>query len=365
MTRRRARAASNPKVSPRKDVANAWGKQELFPVQKKLLQEAAYDATGLISESVADNTVKAYTSDFDYWRAWAMHALAFEIVYGESVPIPLVVKFITDHRKGLSKRVDKALLECGAKSKPGRHAMSTVERRIASLSKYHTQNGLENPCKSREVKETLKAAKKVSVKSGDRPNRKHALVLEPLEQLLSTCDGSLLGKRDAALLLFAFSSGGRRRSEVARADMADLREVGEDFTYTLPYSKTDQAGENTLTVPIAGRAAHALKSWLAASSVSSGRIFRRVRKGGKSVSDSGISDKTVANIVKRRAIEAGLDPRVFSGHSLRSGFVTESGRQRVPLPDSMAMSGHKTVRVAVGYYQPGNSLRGPGAKLAG
>ena len=92
--------------------------------------------------------------------------------------------------------------------------------------------------------------------------------------------------------------------------------------------------------------------WLEASGVSSGRIFRASRKGGKSVSDDGISDKTVANIVKRRALEAGLDPRLFSAHSLRSRFVTESGRQGVPLPDSMSMSGHRTVRVAVGYYQP-------------
>jgi hypothetical protein len=33
--------------------------------------------------------------------------------------------------------------------------------------------------------------------------------------MVATCTDGLLGLRDRALLLFAFSSGGRRRSEVA------------------------------------------------------------------------------------------------------------------------------------------------------
>ncbi|MET4727141.1 hypothetical protein ABIE09_000935 [Lysobacter enzymogenes] len=49
--------------------------------------------------------------------------------------------------------------------------------------------------------------------------------------------------RDRALLCFGFASGGRRRSEIAAADMRDLRKVGEDgYIYRLEYSKTQQAG---------------------------------------------------------------------------------------------------------------------------
>ena len=36
---------------------------------------------------------------------------------------------------------------------------------------------------------------------------------------------------------------------------------------------------------------------------------------------------------------------------MRSGFLTEAGLQGKPLGDAMAMSGHKTVSVAMGYYQ--------------
>lgn len=46
--------------------------------------------------------------------------------------------------------------------------------------------------------------------------------------MLATCDDSLEGLRDRALLCFAFASGGRRRSEIAAADLRDLRKVGDD-----------------------------------------------------------------------------------------------------------------------------------------
>lgn len=49
-----------------------------------------------------------------------------------------------------------------------------------------------------------------------------------LEALIDTCDDTLEGLRDRALLYFAFASGGRRRSEVAAADLSDLRLIGSD-----------------------------------------------------------------------------------------------------------------------------------------
>lgn len=59
----------------------------------------------------------------------------------------------------------------------------------------------------------------------------------------------------------------------------------------------------------------------------------------------------VRDIVKYRAQLAGL-PDTFSAHSLRSGFVTEAAAQNVPLADTMAMTGHRSVASVVGYYRP-------------
>jgi len=184
-----------------------------------------------------------------------------------------------------------------------------------------------------------------------------------LEQLLATCDHSLRGLRDRALLLFAWSSGGRRRSEVTGADMRYLRAVGpKDFIYTLAHSKTNQSGldapENHK--PVTGRAAAALSAWLAAAQIREGPIFRRIRKGGHVAEP--LTPAAVRNIVQQRCALAGVDGD-FSAHSLRSGFVTEAGRQNVPLPDTMALTGHHSVNTVMGYYRADTALQNRAARL--
>jgi hypothetical protein len=80
---------------------------------------------------------------------------------------------------------------------------------------------------------------------GDGPRKKAAARSEVLETLLATCDDSLAGVRDRALLLFGWSSGGRCRAEIARAELADLEwthERGElHATFTKgAFTKTNQ-----------------------------------------------------------------------------------------------------------------------------
>jgi integrase len=43
----------------------------------------------------------------------------------------------------------------------------------------------------------------------------------------------------------------------------------------------------------------------------------------------------------------------LSAHSLRSGFVTEAGKQGVALGDTMALTGHRSVHTVMDYYQSG------------
>ncbi|MDP9350155.1 MAG: integrase, partial [Chloroflexota bacterium] len=95
---------------------------------------------------------------------------------------------------------------------------------------------------------------------------------------------------------------------------------------TLRRSKTDQEGEgrrvgipygsNPSTCPV-----RSLRSWLEASGIESGPLFRGVDRHGRLLPGR-LSDKAVALVVKRRAQGAGLDPSKYSGHSLRSGLAT-------------------------------------------
>ena len=52
----------------------------------------------------------------------------------------------------------------------------------------------------------------------------------------------------------------------------------------------------------------------------------------------------------------------FGGHSLRSGFITEGGRQGVALPALMALTEHRSVAQASGYFQAGSAPNNPAAR---
>lgn len=323
----------------------------------------------LLREGESKNTMASYKSALRYWAAW------YGIRYGGQiqlpVPSPCVLQFIVDHAERTSDKglvselpalIDQTLVQAGYKGKLGALAHNTLVHRMAVLSKAHQLRELKNPCRDPTVRELLSRTRKAYAKRGALPQKKEALTKAPLQAILATCDDSLRGKRDRALLLFAWASGGRRRSEVTGADMRFLKPIPEGFVYNLAYSKTNQAGmdlpENNK--PLLGSAAVALTAWLQASGIQSGAIFRSVRKGGHL--GERLSPAAVRAIVKERCALAGIEGD-FSAHSLRSGFVTEAGRQQVPLADTMAMTGHHSVATVMGYFRANASLQSAAANL--
>ncbi|RZL92636.1 MAG: hypothetical protein EOP82_09640 [Variovorax sp.] len=206
------------------------------------------------------------------------------------------------------------------------------------------------------MRELFARTRRAYAQRGARPRKQRALTKDPLQALLATCDESLRGQRDRALLLFAWATGGRRRSEVAAATMENLRRVdARSYLYTLAHSKTNQPGvERPEDVkPLVGSAAAAMAAWLAASGIKEGALFRRIRKGGHL--GEPLAPTAVRDIVKERCALAGVEGQ-FSEHSIRSGFVTEAGRQAMSLPETMAMTGHHNVTTVMGYFRAESAL---------
>jgi len=138
-----------------------------------------------------------------------------------------------------------------------------------------------NPCEDPRVREALASFRCAYAARDVAPRKQAPLTREPLLALLATCDASSRGLRDRALLLFAFASGGRRRSEVTGATFEKLRLLSDgSFIYELRRSKTNQAGtaRTDMFKPVAGPAAQAMQAWLSASGNTSGALFRRIRK---------------------------------------------------------------------------------------
>jgi integrase len=337
---------------------------------EQLAQQAADAVRELLAEAAAANTTRSYATALRYWAGW--HQARFSIELTLPVTEAVVIQFLVDHiqRKNktglvveLPTTADQALVAAGLKAKLGPLKLSTVTQRVAVLSTAHKLKRLTNPCELASVRTLLSRARRSAVKRGERPTKKTAITRQELEAMLATCDDSLEGLRDRALLCFGFASGGRRRSEIAAADLRDLRKVGEDgYIYRLEYSKTQQAGvkaDSTPDKPILGRSAQALSAWLEAARIREGAIFRRIWKDRVGPA---LLPGSVATIVKRRAALAGLEGN-FGAHSLRSGFVTEAGKQGVPLPAVMAMTEHRSMASVVGYFQAGAAEDNPAARL--
>lgn len=335
----------------------------------------------LVAEGESANTRASYQSAAKYWVAW------FELRYHRDFDendLPLgpevMLQFIADHaqrasgeekilRHELPASIDEALVKAGVKKKPGAMALNTLEHRLSAMAAIHRSRGLDSPTEHHDVRRVMRAARSAYAKRGQLAQKKTALELHHLERLLATCDETPQGVRDRALLLFAFDSGGRRRSEIARADLALLRKDGEGFIYNLAVSKTNQAGKNKPEnhKPLFGRAAEALRAWLQLlerEGMDEGAIFRRIRRGGHIQKES-LSDAAVWEIVSRRCKLAGLDEEGnFSAHSLRSGFLTEAGARELPLKDMMALSGHSDVKTALGYIHMQDMKHSPAAGLS-
>ena len=128
---------------------------------------------------------------------------------------------------------------------------------------------------------------------------------------------SLAGLRDAALIA-VMSDCLLRVSEAVALQVDDLQ-LEEDGTarLTIGRSKTDQEGEGTILY-VGAPTVSRIRAWLAAASIESGPIFRRVRRGDKVIGAKALSTRAARDIIKRRAADADLQGR-FSGHSLRVG----------------------------------------------
>jgi integrase len=118
-------------------------------------------------------------------------------------------------------------------------------------------------------------------------------------------------------------------------------------------SKTDQEGKGEVIAIVRGSVncpVKAVKNWLQAISITEGTMFRPVTRGGR-VGNSRLTDKSVASIIKAYARRLGLNEADFSGHSLRSGFLTSAARRGASVFKMRDVSRHKSMDVLQSYIR--------------
>ena len=60
------------------------------------------------------------------------------------------------------------------------------------------------------------------------------------------------------------------------------------------------------------------------------------------VGPTGLAGFSIAQIVKASVARAGLDPALYSGHSLRAGLATSSAKEHKPFYKIKAQTRHKS-----------------------
>jgi site-specific recombinase XerD len=290
-----------------------------------------------LKNSKANNTLRAYKSDFrDFGAFCAKHGLD---------SLPTEPKIVSLYLTNLSKN----------------SKMSTLKRRLVSISMVHRLKGHYLDTKHPIIIENLMGIKRVkgSIQKGKKP-----ILINHLKSIINVIDQQKINEikksRDKTIVLVGFG-GGFRRTELISINHEDLEFVPEGVKITLKRSKTDQFGEgmvkglpyfsNELYCPVIN-----LKKWLELSNIKSGPIFRRFVKGSV-LTNNRLTDQTVVLIIKNYLNLAGIENKNYSGHSLRSGFATVAAESGADERSIMAMTGHKTTQMVRRYIREANIFK--------
>ena len=219
-------------------------------------------------------------------------------------------------------------------------ASASLTRRLVAIARAHAALGIESPTNTELVKATLQGVR--------RSRGSLVRQVAPLQktQVLRMVHGlhGLRGLRDIALLLIGFASA-LRRSELVSLNVEDVQFTDEGTIIRLRRSKTDQEGRGRdIAIPrVRGRYCPSknLQAWIKASGIVDGALFRQVNRYDQLLPKR-LTAQSVALVIKQRAELAGFDPKLFSGHSLRAGFVTNAATSGASSSSIRVQTGHKS-----------------------
>ena len=274
-----------------------------------------------LKRSKAQNTLRAYQADFKDFKLFC--------IKNGLVALPTEPKILSIYLTHLSSFCK----------------FSTLKRRLASIKVIHKIKGHYLDTKHPIITENLLGIKRVH---GVKQKSKKPLLINDLKLIINQINeekNEIKKLKNKSLILIGFA-GGFRRSELVSIEYDDVDFVPEGVKIFIKRSKTDQTGEGmTKAIPYFENSSYcpviALKQWIEIAGIKLGRIFN-------------ISDKSVALIIKKYALLAGLDYTKYAGHSLRSGFATSTAEMGADERSIMAMTGHKTTQMVRRYIQEAN-----------
>ena len=313
------------------------------------LEDLSRRAALYATRARGDGTRRAYRAAWRHFAAWCDNL--------GRTPLPTDPDTLAMY---LVRRADDGL------------AVSSLRVALAAIKTAHLLAGLSLDLRHPRLAMVLEG---ITRTTGVRPRRQAAPAVPGVLRLLLAARppaDTPIGARDRAMLLLGFGAA-LRRSELVGLAVGDVAPAaGRGLMLTVRRSKTDQQGKGQ-QVAIWGNPAEpgfcpaaALEAWLAyrrqgpdlvgGTSDADRPLFCGLTKAGWLTGER-LSDKAVARLVKQAAEDAGLDPALYSGHSLRAGLATAAGDAGAGLAELMRQTRHRSTEVALGYLRPADLWR--------
>jgi integrase len=302
------------------------------------LEKLARSHDEFLKNRRARSTRRLYASHWQSWQRWAAeHGLAADRPTADSVA--LYLRFLAEEGR-----------------KP-----ATIQVHLAAVEFHLNDHGV-SVCRDRMVRNTMAAIRR-EYRAERSP--KQCVLAADIASMLEAQPQNLYGLRNQAVLLIGFLSA-MRRSEITAIDVEHLEWNNEGLRIRIPSSKTDQTGEGQsvtiLYMPQAPRCpVRTLDRYLKSARILAGPVFRPVDPRSGKVAPRRLSPETIADIVKTAAERIGRRSDIYAGHSLRSGFVTQSAINGEQLADIMTQTRHTDAKTCMKYIRNVESFkRNPG-----
>ena len=219
-----------------------------------------------------------------------------------------------------------------------------------AINRRYSQAGKNSPAADPKVKEVFNALVRLR---GTAPRQVRALREHHIIDMLDQCPSTPIGKRDAAILALGFAAA-LRRSEICALTREDVEMLGNDrLMIHIRRSKTDQEGRGQSVAVPNGKTIKPitrLQEWINISNIQTGSLFQTMRRGG-GLTGLPLHHSDIPRLVKHYAKKIGLDPKDFSAHSLRAGFVTSAAVHHARLDKIMEVTRHKSPEMILRYIR--------------
>lgn len=215
---------------------------------------------------------------------------------------------------------------------------STINQRLSAIRKLAMEaadNGFMPPNTATAITR-VKGAKQTGIRTGQWLTREQA------EKLIAAPNATTnKGKRDRALLAVLIGCGLRRREAAAltvgHIQLRDARWVAVDLI---------GKGGRIRSIPMPSWTTSAIDSWITATDISDGLVFRAVNRGGRVIAAS-ITPRVICQVVRHFGSMIGAPN--LAPHDLRRTFAKLAHKGRSGLEQIQLSLGHASVTTTERY----------------